>query len=28
VISGNYGRRVAEASFSRGRIHAYVMPSS
>ena len=28
VISGNYGRRVAEASFSRGRIYAYVMPTS
>jgi uncharacterized protein (TIGR02594 family) len=28
VISGNYGRRVAEASYSRGRIYAYVMPSS
>lgn len=28
VISGNHGRRVAEASYSRGRIYAYVMPSS
>jgi uncharacterized protein (TIGR02594 family) len=28
VISGNYGRRVAEATYSRGRIYAYVMPSS
>jgi uncharacterized protein (TIGR02594 family) len=26
IISGNYGRRVAEAKFSRGRIYAYVMP--
>ncbi len=28
VISGNHGRRVAEASYSRGRVYAYVMPSS
>ena len=28
VISGNYGRRVAESSYSRGRIYAYVMPTS
>ena len=28
VISGNHGHRVAEASYSRGRIYAYVMPSS
>ena len=27
VISGNYGHRVAEASISRGRIYAYVMPT-
>lgn len=27
IISGNYGRRVAEATFSRGRIYAYVMPN-
>jgi uncharacterized protein (TIGR02594 family) len=27
IISGNYGRRVAEAVFSRGRVYAYVMPS-
>jgi len=26
MISGNYGHRVAEASISRGRIYAYVMP--
>jgi uncharacterized protein (TIGR02594 family) len=26
VISGNHGRKVAEASYSRGRIYAYVMP--
>lgn len=26
VISGNHGRRVAEASYSRKRIYAYVMP--
>lgn len=28
VISGNHGRRVAESSYSRGRIYAYVMPTS
>lgn len=28
VISGNHGHRVAEASYSRGRIYAYVMPTS
>jgi uncharacterized protein (TIGR02594 family) len=28
VISGNHGRRVAEAAYSRGRIYAYVMPAS
>lgn len=28
VISGNHGHRVAEASYSRGKIYAYVMPSS
>ncbi|HEX7790895.1 MAG TPA: TIGR02594 family protein, partial [Afipia sp.] len=28
VISGNHGHRVAEASYARGRIYAYVMPSS
>jgi uncharacterized protein (TIGR02594 family) len=27
VISGNYGHRVAEASISRGRIYAYVIPT-
>jgi uncharacterized protein (TIGR02594 family) len=26
IISGNYGRRVAEAKYPRGRIYAYVMP--
>jgi len=28
VISGNHGHRVAEATYSRGRIYAYVIPSS
>jgi uncharacterized protein (TIGR02594 family) len=28
VVSGNHGRRVAESVYSRGRIYAYVMPSS
>lgn len=28
VISGNHGHRVAEATYSRGRIYAYVMPAS
>ncbi|MBV5271385.1 MAG: TIGR02594 family protein [Afipia sp.] len=28
VISGNHGHRVAEATYSRGRIYAYVMPTS
>jgi uncharacterized protein (TIGR02594 family) len=26
IISGNHGRKVAESSYSRGRIYAYVMP--
>ena len=26
IISGNHGRRVAEFTYSRGRIYAYVMP--
>jgi uncharacterized protein (TIGR02594 family) len=26
IISGNYGRRVAEAKISRSRVYAYVMP--
>jgi len=26
IISGNYGRRVAEAKISRNRVYAYVMP--
>jgi hypothetical protein len=28
MISGNNGNRVREAPVSRGRIYAYVMPSS
>lgn len=28
IISGNHGHRVAESTYSRGRIYAYVMPSS
>lgn len=28
VISGNHGRRVAESTYSRGRIYAYVVPAS
>jgi uncharacterized protein (TIGR02594 family) len=28
VISGNHGRRVAEATYSRSRVYAYVMPTS
>jgi uncharacterized protein (TIGR02594 family) len=28
VISGNHGGRVAEAAYPRGRIYAYVMPTS
>jgi uncharacterized protein (TIGR02594 family) len=28
IVSGNHGRRVAEAVYPRGRIHAYVWPSS
>lgn len=28
IISGNHGHRVAEATYSRGRIYAYVMPNS
>jgi uncharacterized protein (TIGR02594 family) len=26
IISGNHGRRVAESTYSRGRIYAYVLP--
>ncbi len=26
IISGNHGKRVAESTYSRGRIYAYVMP--
>jgi uncharacterized protein (TIGR02594 family) len=28
VVSGNHGHRVAESVYSRGRIYAYVMPTS
>jgi len=28
IISGNHGHRVAEAVYPRGRIYAYVMPTS
>jgi uncharacterized protein (TIGR02594 family) len=28
IISGNHGHRVAEATYARGRVYAYVMPSS
>ena len=28
IVSGNYGNRVAESVYSRGRVYAYVMPSS
>jgi uncharacterized protein (TIGR02594 family) len=28
IISGNHGHRVAEATYPRGRIYAYVMPTS
>ena len=28
VISGNHGRRVAEAAYPRSRVYAYVMPTS
>ncbi|HVY57973.1 MAG TPA: TIGR02594 family protein [Xanthobacteraceae bacterium] len=28
IISGNHGHRVAEAVYPRGRVYAYVMPSS
>lgn len=27
VVSGNHGRRVAESTYSRSRIYAYVMPN-
>lgn len=27
IISGNHNRRVAEATYSRGRVYAYVMPN-
>jgi len=28
IVSGNHGNRVAEATYSKGRVYAYVMPSS
>lgn len=28
IVSGNHGHRVAESVYSRGRIYAYVMPTS
>jgi len=28
VVSGNHGRRVAEAVYPRGRVYAYVMPTN
>jgi len=28
IISGNHGHRVAESTYSRGRIYAYVMPTN
>lgn len=28
VVSGNHGHRVAEATYPRGRIYAYVLPAS
>ncbi|OYU85974.1 MAG: amidase [Bradyrhizobiaceae bacterium PARB1] len=28
IVSGNHGNRVAESTYSKGRIYAYVMPSS
>jgi uncharacterized protein (TIGR02594 family) len=27
IISGNHGKRVAESTYSRGRVYAYVMPN-
>jgi uncharacterized protein (TIGR02594 family) len=27
IISGNHNRRVAEATYSRSRVYAYVMPN-
>jgi len=27
-VSGNHGNRVAEATYSKGRVYAYVMPTS
>jgi len=27
IISGNHGHRVAESTYQRGRIYAYVMPA-
>jgi uncharacterized protein (TIGR02594 family) len=28
IISGNHSRRVAESTYSRGRVYAYVMPNN
>ncbi|WP_441243691.1 TIGR02594 family protein [Tardiphaga sp. 768_D3_N2_1] len=28
IVSGNHGNRVAEATYSKGRVYAYVMPTS
>lgn len=28
IVSGNHGNRVAESVYSKGRVYAYVMPSS
>lgn len=28
IVSGNHGNRVAESVYSRGRVYAYVMPTS
>lgn len=28
IVSGNHGNRVAESTYSKGRVYAYVMPSS
>jgi uncharacterized protein (TIGR02594 family) len=27
IVSGNHGRKVAEAVYPRGRVYAYVMPN-
>ncbi|MGB3445073.1 MAG: TIGR02594 family protein, partial [Xanthobacteraceae bacterium] len=28
IVSGNHGRKVAEAVYPRGRVYAYVMPTN